>query len=441
MTSAMTTPPSEVFTVPSLVDHLFRRQAGQIVSTLTRILGAEHLDLAEDVVQEALLRALRRWPFEGIPERPAAWLQRVARNGALDRLRRDGRLRALAPHAAAVLHALPEPPLASGTEVADPASRAPDEPAVFVDDQLRMMFMCAHSSLSPDGRVTLMLRTVGGLGVNEIARAFLTEPAAVAQRIVRAKRRLKEGGARLEMPDEADLASRLEAVLEVLSLVFNEGHLAHGGEVLVRESLCADALRLARLLVRHPATARPEVHALCATFCFAAARLPARVTAAGELVTLEKQDRSSWLPGLLAGGFRHLAEAAGGPNLTRYHLQAEIESCHAAAHHANDTDWPRIVRAYDALSRIAPSPVVAVNRAVAVGRAGGAREGWRALEQISNNKALAGYYPYHAARADALRRLGRAGEAADSLRRALSLDPVEPVRRFLARRLASIERA
>ncbi len=441
MTSAMATPPSEIVTVPSLVDHLFRRQAGQIVSTLTRILGAEHLDLVEDVVQEALLSALRRWPFEGIPERPAAWLQRVARNGALDRLRRDARLRALGPQAAALLHALPEPPLALAAEVADPAAAMPDEPSVFVDDQLRMMFMCAHPALSPDGRVTLMLRTVGGLGVNEIARAFLAEPAAVAQRIVRAKRRLKESGARLEMPDEKDLGLRLEAVLEVLSLIFNEGHLAHGGELLVRESLCADALRLARLLVRHHATARPEVHALCASFCFAAARLPARVSPEGELVTLEEQDRSSWIISLLSGGFRHLAEAAGGAHLTRYHLAAEIESCHAAARHANDTDWPRIVRAYDALSRIAPSPVVEVNRAVAVGRARGAAEGWRALEEIPNNEALAGYYPYHAARADALIRLGRASEAAESLRRALSLGPVEPARRFLARRLASVESA
>lgn len=209
----------------------------------------------------------------------------------------------------------------------------------------------------------------------------------------------------------------------------------------MRESLCADALRLARLLVSHDATSRPEVHALCAAFCFAAARLPARVNSEGELLTLEEQDRKLWDPRLLAGGFRHLAQAAGGQCLTRYHLQAEIESCHAAAAHQRDTDWPRIVRVYDALSRLAPSPVVAVNRAVAIGRADGSVSGWRALEAIENNDALAGYYPYHAARADALMRLGRVAEAAQSLRRALALGPVEPVRRLLARRLASAERA
>lgn len=426
-------------TVPALVDRLFRQQAGQIVSTLTRVFGAEHLDLAEDVMQEAMLRALHRWPFEGVPERPAAWLQRVARNAALDRLRRDASLRARAPDAAAALHALPEPP-AEGLEVADPQS-AIEEPKVLIDDQLQMMFMCAHPDLPREARVTLMLRTVGGLGVDEIARAFLAEPAAIAQRLVRAKRRLRERGIRLSMPDEHELDSRLEAVLDTLALVFNEGHLAHAGESLVREALCADALRLALLLAAHPATERPEVHALCAAFCFAAARLAARVDAEGDLVTLDRQDRARWDPQLIAGGFRHLERAATGDRLTRYHLLAEIESCHVMAPSTADTDWARIVRCYDTLLRIAPSPVAAINRAVAVGMAEGPHAGLRALESAGDAGALDAYYPYHAARADALSRLGRHAEAGAALEQALALEPVVPVRRLLSRRLQEARRA
>ena len=425
--------------VPALVDRLFRQQAGQLVSTLTRIFGAGNLDLAEDVVQEAMLRALRRWPYEGIPERPAAWLHAVAHNAALDRLRRDARLHELAPRAMAELHRLSEIPSTSAPAVAAPLGDAPDDSPFALDDQLQMMFMCAHPALSAEARVTLMLRTVGGLGVEEIARAFLAEPVAVAQRLVRAKRRLREANVHLAMPDESQLQDRLQAVLDVLSLVFNEGHLAHAGESLVREALCADALRLALLLTRHPSTSRPEVHALCAAFCFASARLDARVDAAGELVTLEEQDRSRWDAQLIAGGFRHLHRAAAGDRLTRFHLQAEIESCHAAAARFELTDWARILRAYDTLAQIAPSPVVAVNRAVAICMVEGPRAGMQALDALSAERPLASYYPYHAARADVLARLGRDAEAAAALEAALGLSPVEPVRRLLTRRLSRLQ--
>lgn len=421
--------------VPALVDRLFRQQAGQLVSTLTRIFGAAHLDLAEDVVQEAMLRALRRWPFEGIPERPAAWLHTVAHNAALDRLRRDARLRELAPRARAALYELADRAGSPVLGAAGDDGEQPYETPFALDDQLQMMFMCAHPVLTAEARITLMLRTVGGLGVAEIARAFLADQVAVAQRLVRAKRLLREKRICLVMPDEAELEPRLQAVLDVLSLIFNEGHLAHAGESLVREELCADALRLARILVRHPATGRPQVHALCAAFCFAAARLDARVDASGELVTLDAQDRSRWDAALIAGGFRHLDRAAAGDRLTRFHLQAEIESCHAAAARFDLTDWPRILRAYDALAEIAPSPVVAVNRAVAVSMVEGPVAGLRALEALSTERSLDSYYPYHAARADVLARIGRDAQAAGALRTALSLSPVEPVRRLLARRL------
>jgi RNA polymerase sigma factor (sigma-70 family) len=426
--------------VPALVDRLFRQQAGELVSTLTRIFGAAHLDLAEDVVQEAMLRALKRWPFEGVPERPAAWLHTVAHNAALDRLRRDARLRELAPHARAALYELADR-AGSPTLGAAAADEQPYETPFGLDDQLQMMFMCAHPALTAEARITLMLRTVGGLGVAEIARAFLADGVAVAQRLVRAKRLLREQRIRLAMPDESELEPRLQAVLDVLSLIFNEGHLAHAGESLVREALCADALRLARILVRHPATGRPQVHALCATFCFAAARLDARVDASGELVTLDEQDRSRWDAALIAGGFRHLDRAAADNRLTRFHLQAEIESCHAAAARFDLTDWPRILRAYDALAEIAPSPVVAVNRAVAVSMVVGPVAGLGELEVLSTERSLHLYYPYHAARADLLARLGRDAQAVGALSTALSLSPVEPVRRLLACRLDRLRSA
>jgi RNA polymerase sigma-70 factor (ECF subfamily) len=427
--------------VPALVDRLFRQQAGELVSTLTRIFGAAHLDLAEDVVQEAMLRALKRWPFEGIPERPAAWLRTVAHNAALDRLRRDARLSELAPVARAALYELADRAGSPLVGAAGDDGEQPHETPFALDDQLQMMFMCAHPVLTAEARITLMLRTVGGLGVAEIARGFLADQAAVAQRLVRAKRLLREKRIRLAMPGESELEHRLQAVLDVLSLIFNEGHLAHAGESLVRESLCADALRLARILVRHPATGHPQVHALCATFCFAAARLDARVDASGELVTLDEQDRSRWDAALIAGGFRHLDRAAAGDRLTRFHLQAEIESCHAAAERFVQTDWPRILRAYDALAEIAPSPVVAVNRAVAVSMVEGPVAGLRELEVLSVERSLESYYPYHAARAEVLARLGRDAQAAGALRSALSLSPVEPVRRLLARRLERLRSA
>lgn len=411
------------------MDRLFREQAGRLTSTLTRVFGPQHLDLAEDVVQEAMVKALRRWPYEGVPDHPAAWLLRVARNEALDRLRRDTRLHERAPLAARELHALPEPPSGGGMSELDP----------LADDQLRMILLCAHPCLGRDAQVTLTLRTVGGLGVQEIARAFLTTPTAIAQRIVRAKRRLRDEGLAFEMPPPGELPARLDAVLEVLYLIFNEGHLAHSGEALVRTDLCVDALRLARLLARHPATDRPAVHALCALFCFVAARLPARVDGDGALVPLAEQDRSRWLAPLVAGGLRHLERSATGPMASVYHLQAEIEGTHVTAASWEATDWKRIVAAYDRLVALAPSPVASLNRAVAIGTAAGAHEGLAALEAIPDPASLAGYYPYHASRAELLHRAGRSGEAAAALRSALDLAPPSPVQAFLRRKLDRIE--
>src|SRR5215203_1725825 len=268
--------------VPQVVDHLFRHQAGQVVSTLTRILGPEHLDLAEDVVQETLIKALKVWPYQGIPDNPAAWIMRVAKNGALDALRRERTL------------------LDKQDEIARLSEYSPvqednidlDGDTALWDDQLGMMFMCCHPSLSRPARVALTLKTLGGFGVPEIARAFLAEETTIAQRLVRAKRTLREMRIPFEVPEPERLPERLDSVLEVLYLLFNEGYSAHSGAELVRQDLCAEAIRLTSLLVQHPAGDVPRVHALLALMLMQVSRLPARTDDAGNILLLREQDRS-----------------------------------------------------------------------------------------------------------------------------------------------------
>lgn len=408
--------------VHALVDHLFRRSAGRMVAALTRVFGAADLDLAEEVVQEALARALQRWPFHGVPDDPEAWLLAVARNRALDRLRRRGTAqskeealgRAIEAAAAGAGEPPPEPYLAG-------------EPS---DDQLRLLFLCCHPALSRDARVALTLKAACGFGVDEIAAAFLDKPATVAQRLVRAKRTLRERRPSFELPPPARLATRLDSVLEVLYLLFNEGYAAHGGGPLVRAELCQEALRLAARLARLPATARPEVHALLALMLFQSSRLPARVDGAGRLVLLADQDRELWDRRAVAAAFRHLERAATGDRETPYHLQAAIASHHVAAASPETTDWPAILVLYDRLLELQATPVVALNRTVAVARVEGPAAALAATDAL-DPEALAAYAPYHATRARLLADLGRPAEALAACRRAAELACSEPERRFL----------
>ncbi len=409
--------------VGRLVDHLFRREAGRLVAALTRVVGPARLDLAEDVVQEALLVALQQWPYRGIPERPAAWLARVARNRAIDRLRRDARLQHLADTQLESLTALD--------------SEAPPEP--LPDDQLALMFMCSHPALPDAARAALTLKTVGGFSVREIARAFLTSEPTIAQRLVRAKRALRDPAVRFEMPDETQLPARLDSVLEVLYLLFNEGYAAHGGENLVRADLCDEALRLGTLLTQHPRAAAPRTHALLALMLLQSARLPARLDDRGDLVRLEDQDRTRWDGARIAGGMRHLDRSAAGDDISAYHLEAAIAACHATAPTYADTDWPYIVELYDRLLPLNPSPVVTLNRAVALARARGAAAGLAALHPLAANGALNGYHLLPATLADLHRELGKFDEAAAWYRRALECDCTEPERRFLHHQLDAVK--
>jgi RNA polymerase sigma-70 factor, ECF subfamily len=410
--------------IHGLVDHLFRHSAGQMVATLTRVFGAEHLSLAEEVVQDALISAMQQWALRGVPENPRGWLFRVARNRALDQLRRESTLRAK------------EPELVSAFR----ERIAEDEPLFaheLRDDQLRMMLVCCHPAIPKESRIALTLKTVGGFSVDEIARAFLTKKEAVAQRLVRAKKLIRDEGIPMELPSRAELPSRLGSLLEVLYLLFNEGYSAHAGEDLVRTDLCYEAIRLVRQLVEHPAASLPEARALLALMLMQGARLPARVDSAGELATLEEQDRSLWDQAMLAEGLRELGRSATGDRLTAYHVEAAIASCHAVSPSFGETDWPEIVAHYDQLYELKQTPVVALNRAIAIAMAEGPRAGLAEIERVAAHPALRDYLPLPLITGELWLRAGDRERAAEHFTRALELPATMPEKRFLLRKLTA----
>lgn len=410
--------------VNRLVDHLFRHQAAQIVSTLTRIFGPENLDLAEDVVQETLLKALRQWPFSGVPNNPGGWILQTAKNLAIDTLRREASFR---DKAEAIAYQLEQ-------DMAAPEDESQDHE--LKSDQLAMMFTCCHSSLSREVQVALTLKTLCGLSVPEIAKAFLTPEATIAQRLVRAKRKIRDEKIPFEMPATKELATRLDAVLEVLYLLFNEGYNAHEGENLVRRDLCDEAIRLTSLLVEHPVGDQPKVHAMLALMLLQASRLPARVDAEGNLLLLAEQDRTRWDQNLIQLGFCHLDQAAQGDELTEYHLQAGIAACHAIAPNYAATNWRQILSYYDELISLTRSPIVALNRAVALAMLNGIDAGIKALESLSPLPAMQSYYLLPATLADFYQQKGALQKAAEYYQQALALASTEPERRFLLRKLS-----
>ncbi len=416
---------NEVIVAPDLlIDHLFRNRAGQMVAYLTRLLGPEHLDLAEEVVQEALLKALQNWPYSGIPQNPAGWLFRVARNAALDAIRH----RTLAGEKNVQFAA---------ERIRDAEAAAGDDREIedrLRDDELSMVLMCCHPALPRDARVALSLKTVGGFSTREIARAFLSDEPTIAQRLVRAKRQIRESQVSFELPTGDDLALRLESALEVIYLMFNEGYAAQSGQDLVRQDLCGEALRLGRLLATS-SVGTPQAHALVALMAFQAARLSARIDSGGELVLLEDQDRSLWDQKLVGLGFRHFSECAEGTQMSAYHVQAAIAATYAGVQQANGIDWPVILSLYNELMEISPSPVVALNRAVAVSRVQGAEAALAALRPLIEDRSLRNYYLLPAVQGRLLRDLGDREAAADCFRQALERPCSEPEKRFLQRKL------
>ena len=414
--------------VPALVDHLFRHQAGQMIATLVRVFGPRHIDLAEEVVQEALLKALQLWAYRGIPENPSAWLIQVAKNRALDLLRREASLQEKSEELVRAFAA--QEAIAHQRNESSPNGE-------LLDDTLAMVFMACHPSLPRESRVALTLKTVGGFGTGEIARAFLAKEPTIAQRLVRAKRLIRDEGVCFELPSDREMSARLGSVLEVVYLMFNEGYAAHSGENLVRADLCGEAIRLCSLLIRHPATNLPKSHALLSLMMFQAARLDARISEGGELSLLDEQDRSLWDRRLIALGFHHFERSAAGEEFSEYHLQAAIASCHAAATRYELTNWEQIVRLYDLLVELNPSPVIALNRAVAIAKHRGAEAALREVEKIISHPALQHYYLLPATLGELWQELGESHKAADNFRQALRCSCSEPERRFLERKLAA----
>jgi RNA polymerase sigma factor (sigma-70 family) len=411
-----------------LGDHLFRHQAGKMVSSLVRVLGVRHLELAEDAVQDALLRALETWKFGRAPANPAAWLLRTARNRALDQLRRQGRFERIAAE------------LERSIEGARPDGDGPEaqaEAQTIGDDELRLMFACCDPALSPPAQVAVILKTLCGFSIREVAQALLSGEAAVEKQLFRTRRVLEARGELFEVRDAAQVRERLPSVHSAVYLLFNEGYHGAHPQQAVREDLCHEAMRLATLLSRNPAAAGSEIEALLALFCFLAARLPSRTGDDGVMLLLAEQDRGLWDRELIAEGFRRLDRSAAGSALTAWHLEAAIAARHSAAPTFAATDWRSIRELYDLLLRERPGPVVALNRAIAVGMAEGPEAGLRALAAIEDRDRLARYPFLPAAVAEFELRAGRPGRAAEQLRAALLLarNPAEAA--VLARKLAA----
>jgi predicted RNA polymerase sigma factor len=409
-------------------DHLFRREAGRIVAALTRVFGVHNLALAEDAAQDAFCRAVEVWKFRGVPDNPSAWLMTAAKNRALDTLRHQRTARTFAPHLARLLE----------TEwTTAPVIEEQFAPGAIKDDLLSMMFSCCHPRMAEEAQVALVLNILCGFSVGEVASAFVSTKAATGKRITRAKKLLATSKRLFDVASGAEFSGRLPAVRRALYLLFSEGYHGACAEKAVRAELCREAMRLTAMLLEHPLGSTPTTCALAALMCLCAARLPARVDASGDLSALFDQDRSLWDRQLIAEGQMLLAHSASGCELTEYHIEAAIASMHAQARRAEDTDWAAIAALYDTLMTLRPSPVVALNRAIAIAQHQGPERGLEEIRAIADSARLSAF-PFHAAALGELElRCGRREVARLHFRTARSLarNPME--RRFFDRRVGA----
>ncbi|HUG12107.1 MAG TPA: sigma-70 family RNA polymerase sigma factor [Opitutaceae bacterium] len=418
--------------VGALVEHIFRRESGRLVAILARRLGSEHLHLAEDAVQDALLKAMQAWTFHGIPPNPTAWLLQVARNRAIDQTRRAQVFRGKEDEIVSLVEE------AAGDALAVAPPRFEEE---IGDNQLRMMFVCCHPGIAPEGKVALVLRTLCGFGEREIAAAFLISEAAASKRLVRARQFLRETGVSFDLPGPGELAARVDAVLQALYLLFNEGYKASHGDSLLRADLCEQSVRLCELLVASPAGDRTAAWALLALMHFGVARLPARVAPDGNMLLLAEQDRSLWDSARIRRGVACLERSGHGDEVSKYHLEAGIAFFHCMARDFRGTNWKEILALYDMLVAVDDSPVVGLNRAVALAMVEGPEAGLDAITRLPRAGALAGYHLFHAVSAQLQSEAGMREAASASFLRALELAGNETEREFLRRRLEALDAA
>lgn len=406
------------------IGHLYRRNAGRMAAVLCRIFGIEKIDLIEDAVQDAMTAALRKWPFSGVPENPTAWLIQTAKNKMLDHLRRE--------RFAAKLD--------DGKYLID--ERAGEREVRFdgelAEDQLRMMFACCHPLISPDSRVALTLKLVSGFSVAEIARAYLAKEDSVAKMLTRSRAKLKSGEIPLTIPAGDELMPRRDAVLRVLYLMFNEGYSATAGDELIRNDLCRESIRLVCIAADHPVTSAPKADALAALFLFQAARLDSRIGSGGELILMADQDRSKWNREMLAAGLERFRRSIAGDELSDYHVEAEIASLHALAPDFAATNWNRMIECYDLLLARRYSPVVDLNRIVAVGHAEGPQAALNGLSRLAENYLMTSFNLFHITRAYFLSAANDTKGAANAYKKALGLTTNSAVRRFIEQKMAAL---
>jgi RNA polymerase sigma factor (sigma-70 family) len=395
--------------ISELVDHLFRHESGKMVSVLSRLLGLQNIETAQDIVQDTLLQAMNTWSFGGVPVNPPAWLYRVARNKAIDFLRREKRFREISPRYSCLLQ--------SEYSLSTFVSQLFLENEIE-DSQLRMVFACCHPAIPEDSQIAFVLKTLCGLSVNEIAKAYLTNEETIAKRIYRAREKIKQEAIQLEVPLGKELPCRLDVVLKSLYLLFNEGYNSSQPDMLIRDDLCAEALRLCYLLSEHPVTNLSRTRALMAILCFQSSRLEARLDDKGRIILLQNQDRTKWNRELISRGFHYLNTATDTMEVTKYHFEAAIASIHAASLSFEQTDWKSIYHLYDAYYKLEPGPIVALNKAIASAYAI-SRE--NALKELLQIRGLEQYYLYYASAGEMYFELDKKPEAKKYFEKALNL--------------------
>lgn len=414
-------------TIKSTIDHLFRHESGKMVSVLSRLLGLQNLETAHDIVQDTLLQAMSTWSYNGIPDKPSAWLYRVAKNKAIDFLRREKKFREISPQYAYLLQ--------SEYGLASTVSNLFLENEIQ-DSQLRMMFACTHPAIAEESQIAITLKTLCGLSAGEIAKAFLTNEETINKRIYRAKEKIKAEKIELNVPQGEGLPARLDVVLKSLYLLFNEGYSSSHPDKVIREDLCEEAIRLTFLLTNHKITNQPRTNALLSLMCFQASRLHARLDDKGNIILLKFQDRSKWHKQLIAKGLTYLEIAAENSEISSYHIEAAIASLHASADSFEHTDWKSIHDLYEVLYQLQPAPIVALNKAIASAYAISKQI---ALSQLLQIKGLENYYLYHTSIGEIYFELHQKRKAKESYERALHLTNSRPEQQLLMNKISNCE--